>query len=624
MKINNKSVSIFIFILIFIIYGNSLKNKYSLDDHLVNSKNELTQHGIKGIPEIFKNYSFSEKNLTYAYRPIVLTSFAIEYELFGVNPKISHFISIILYALFCILLFYFFQILFPGTPIWIKLFAIIIFIVHPIHTELVDNIKSRDELLAGLFGISILIHYLKYLNDKRIYRLIIIALFFCFGYYTKQSIFLYVGSIPFIYLIKNNKNEKLFSLIGISVGLLVLFGSLRFLKHQLLIEVHPERAYLFFENPLFNQPLPERLPTGITIGIPYLKMLFWPVDLSYYYGYNQIQITTWGDIIVYLSLIFHLFLVFLLIKNIRTNSFLSFAIFSYIINIIAVSNVFTFIPGIIGERFIFFGSIGFSMAFSVGVFNFLEEIKWYNSSIKKPLNGKIIFTLSLLVIFYSANVIARNRVWYDDFSLVSSDVAHVLKSAKAHDMYAYQLLGKIKVEKNYQKRNAYIQEGIKQCEMSLYIYPDFVTSWNNLGTLYFSKQDYQKAEICFQKVISIDSTDANPLFNLGNIYQLQLKSGLARQYYEKALNQNPDLYDLIPVYKKFVVENHKTDESIEFLVFLTEKFPNSYDLNLLLIDLYNSKNDYKNMLVYLKKANSIKPSPELSSYIEKITTFISK
>ena len=90
MKINNKSIAVFILVLIFVIYGNSLKNKYSLDDHIVNSNNKLTQIGIKGISEIFKNYSFSEKNFNYAYRPIVITSFAIEYQLFGTSPQVSH------------------------------------------------------------------------------------------------------------------------------------------------------------------------------------------------------------------------------------------------------------------------------------------------------------------------------------------------------------------------------------------------------------------------------------------------------------------------------------------------------------------------------------------------------
>ena len=78
------------------------------------------------------------------------------------------------------------------------------------------------------------------------------------------------------------------------------------------------------------------------------------------------------------------------------------------------------------------------------------------------------------------------------------------------------------------------------------------------------------------------------------------------------------------MYKKLVLETGKTDEAIEFLVDLSKKFPRIYDLNLLLIDLYNTKNDYKNMLVYLNKANTLKPSPELVSYIKKITKFIPK
>lgn len=622
MKINNKSIVVCILILVFTIYGNSLKNKYSLDDHIVNSNNKLTQQGFKGIPEIFKNYSFSEKNFNYAYRPIVITSFAIEYSFFGTSPKISHLISILLYAFFCILLFRFLQLLFPDISVWIKIFAVILFIVHPIHTELVDNIKSRDELLAAIFGMSLMIQYLKYLLDKNKYRILFFALFLCLGYFSKQTIVIYSACIPFLYLIKGNQEKKWFSIIGISASLIILFIGIKFLKNYLLIGEQPDRSFLFFENPLVGQSFLEKLPTGMTVGITYLKMLFWPQNLSYYYGYNQIPIVTWGSILVYLSLIFHSLLVYYIIKTIRTNSFLSFAIFCYLINVLAFSNLFALMPGIVAERFIFFGSIGFSMAVSFFAFKLFEKINWFRSSSTSLLNGKIIFVILLMVLLCSAKVIERNKTWYDNFSLVSSDVKNVIKSAKVHDMYAYHLLAKIKVERNPQKRNDFIKEGIKQCELALYIYPDFATSWNNLGTLYFAERNYQKAEVCFQKLLAIEPSDANPMFNLGNIYQMQLKYDLARLYYEKALNQNPDLFDLIPVYKKFLVERVKTTEAIDFLIGLSNRFPQNYDLNLLLIDLYNTKNDYKNMLVYLNKANTLKPSPELVSYIEKITKFI--
>ena len=622
MKINNKSIAVFIFVLIFVIYGNSLKNKYSLDDHIVNSNNKLTQLGIKGISEIFKNYSFSEKNFNYAYRPIVITSFAIEYQLFGTSPQVSHLISVLLYALFCILLFRFLQLLFPDISIWIKLFAVILFVVHPIHAELVDNIKSRDDLLVALFGISLLIQFLKYLHDKKEFRIIIIALFLCLGYFSKQTIVLYAATIPLIYMIRGNQERKWFSIIGISASILILFIGIKFLKNYLLIDEEPDRSFLFFENPLIGQSLIEKLPTGITVGLVYLKMLFWPQNLSYYYGYNQIPIATWGSILVYLSLFVHSFLIYYMIKIIRTNSFLSFAIFCYLINVLAFSNLFALMPGIVAERFIFFGSIGFSMCFSFFIFKLFEKLNWFKSSSTGFLNGKIIFVLLIIVLFCSAKVIVRNKSWYDNFSLVSSDVKNVMKSAKVHDMYAYHLLAKIKVERNPQKRNDFIKEGIKQCELAIYIYPDFATSWNNLGTLYFAERNYEKAEICFQKLLAIEPSDANPMFNLGNIYLMQLKYDLARLYYEKALSQNPNLFDLIPVYKKLVIETGKTTEAINFLVELSEMFPESYDLNLLLIDLYNTKNDYKNMLIYLNKANTLKPSIELASYIEKITKFI--
>src|ERR1041385_8244662 len=91
---SNFRYGIIILVLCFLVYGNSISNGYSLDDHLVNDKNPLTQQGISGIRKIFTSYSFKEKEYNYEYRPVMLLSFAIEYSLGKPNPHVSHIISI--------------------------------------------------------------------------------------------------------------------------------------------------------------------------------------------------------------------------------------------------------------------------------------------------------------------------------------------------------------------------------------------------------------------------------------------------------------------------------------------------------------------------------------------------
>lgn len=625
-KINNRLIYLLILLVTLMLYGNSISNEYSLDDHLVNAKNELTQHGIKGIKEIFTHYSFTEKNLVYTYRPVLLTSFTIEYTLFGVNPHISHAINILLYALFVMLLFYFLQVLFSNISVWVRLLGVLLFLVHPLHTELVDNIKSRDELLVAVFGLSMLIQFVKYVSDKKLYRMLLIVLFAFLGLLSKQSMWLFMATLPVLYFIsigQTKKRNRLGAVLTVMILLISLAG-MRYLKHHLLAEQHQGRPYHFYENPLVLNHIAERIPAGFAASLYYLKMLIYPFNLSYYYGYNQIPLGGWNNVLPYVAVLFYVLLMYLVIRFYKKNTYVAFALGIYLINIAATANVFKLMPGIIADRFIFWGSVGYCMLLAYGLVKLFEKIKWFSHTAKAINNSNAFVAVAFIILAYGAKVYSRNKVWKNEFSLISADVENVPQSAKAHDMYAFQLLGKIKTEKDYNKRTTYTNEAIKQCEQCLAIYPRYTTCLNNLGTLYFSVQNYNRAEVCFKQVVEIDSADANPLFNLANIYRQKKETDLANQYYKKALTANPDIPDLIPVYKQFVVQNNLSKEALLFLEDLLKRYPAEYTINLLLVDLYQVNNDPQNMLVHLKDAYKIKPDEKLLAYIKNITNFVNK
>src|SRR6218665_635224 len=136
----------------FLIYSNTLTHGFVLDDTSVVSENRMTQGGISSLKEIISSpyragYTNDENNL---YRPLSKMMFAVEWQISPNNPHIHHFMNVLLYALECMLLFLLLARI-TKINVYILFFSVMIFAAHPIHTEVVANIKSRDEILTMLF-----------------------------------------------------------------------------------------------------------------------------------------------------------------------------------------------------------------------------------------------------------------------------------------------------------------------------------------------------------------------------------------------------------------------------------------------------------------------------------------
>jgi hypothetical protein len=73
---NNRTVNLLIIVLVFLIYGNSIPNRYSLDDEYVTDTNELVSQGISAIPEIFTTNYIVHKYYTIILSVVVLVRYA--------------------------------------------------------------------------------------------------------------------------------------------------------------------------------------------------------------------------------------------------------------------------------------------------------------------------------------------------------------------------------------------------------------------------------------------------------------------------------------------------------------------------------------------------------------------
>ncbi|MBK9525757.1 MAG: hypothetical protein IPO39_13735 [Bacteroidetes bacterium] len=182
---------------------NTLFHEYALDDAVVLTGNTLVQKGVAGIPEILSHELFyglekQESDLSGGrYRPFALIVFALEVQFFGINPFVSHLINVLLFVFLIALLFrllqkYIFRELNPN----LAFLTCLLFVVHPIHTEVIANVKSRDELIAFILLLLSAFSILRYLKNRKLLSLLPAAFCFFISLLTRESAIPFIGIVP--------------------------------------------------------------------------------------------------------------------------------------------------------------------------------------------------------------------------------------------------------------------------------------------------------------------------------------------------------------------------------------------------------------------------------------------
>lgn len=216
-----------IFAFSFIIYANSIQNGYNLDDTLVTQNHRLTakelidENGIvETISTIFKSsYYEDDMGYAYGYRPMVHVSFAIEHLIFGENPSTGHLLNTLLFAFGNVLLLRFlFRFNKNDLSPWI-IIATLLFAAHPVHTEVVNSLKNRDELLAFIFAILTGIAMIRFFDEKRWLSLFWSVLFFTIALLSKKSVFPMLFIFTLGWALLRDLDVKKFSIYFITLSI---------------------------------------------------------------------------------------------------------------------------------------------------------------------------------------------------------------------------------------------------------------------------------------------------------------------------------------------------------------------------------------------------------------------
>lgn len=538
---------LFCILMSFLFYGNTLKNGYSMDDELVTTTDKQihpnVEKGIAGIKDIFTSRYAQDGKQSYSYRPITTYSFAIEYDLFKDaenRAKVSHTISVLLYALCGILLFIFLQTLFKQETWWFSALVVLIFLIHPIHSEVVNSIKSRDELLAFNFGLLILINVLKYFDYKKIKNLLfaILSLFLCI--FSKETGTIFVVLIPVVlYFFRDINVKKL-------IFTIIIVGTTFFLLKKgfkIMLDKESIRYFQYFENPLYELDFSYRIPMFFYTILLYIVLLFKPFPLKYYYGYDEVSLVGFGNWEFYLSLVVFITLIFFMLKGLKDKKLYSFIILFFFLAIGGAANLLFPLPGIIAERFAFVASTAFSIFIAWLIFSL------YKTSITTKIKSQKITYLWIFLILitgssfiYSFN---RNKAWESSMSIYATDIAKLKNSMKANSLLATEYATSASIilrsgnMDEFSNMMMLADSSLKYYENALNIYDKYANTHNNIGFVYFNlKNNVYKGLPYWREAIRLDENYQEAWFNYGSAL------GKIKRHYDElgvVLGYTPDL-----------------------------------------------------------------------------------
>ncbi len=278
----------------FLLYANSLSNDYVLDDFGLIKDNTQTKLGISAIPEIFKSSYRYGMNITdyQLYRPLSKAMFAVEWDIAPDKPALSHWINVLLFSLLCYVLFRLLNSYMNGALL-VPFVASLLFAAHPLHTEVVANIKGRDEIVCFLLCLSAIWSLHNYVMKDSVRAFIIGIACYFFALFAKESAITFLAVVPlFYYFFTSAQSGKYFKTIAaMGAGTLIFLLIRREVLGNTISLIPMEDNSLVAIKNIFLQKANAIYLLGV-----YLKLMVFPFPLISDGSYNHfppVAITSW-------------------------------------------------------------------------------------------------------------------------------------------------------------------------------------------------------------------------------------------------------------------------------------------------------------------------------------------
>ncbi len=632
----------------FAVYANTIGHGYTVDDDTVMAKNRITKGGLDSLGSVFSSsyragFWDREESL---YRPLSVAMFAVEWHFFPENPIPGHIVNVILFSLTVFLLMLLLADFLNRLPLVVAFSATLLFAVHPIHTEVVANIKSRDEILCLLLCLTSLWNYHRYLSGMRKWRIAVAVISFFLAMLSKENAITFLAIYPLwdFFTDKWNSKATLFRM----TGFIATAGCYLLLRKNILGDIDNVDAIQLINNSLVGtDDAVTRFATAISILGKYVYLLVIPHPLSFDYSFNQIPLSTLSSAGFWLAGLTLASIAIYSIFELKKRNPLAFGFLFFLATISVASNIFILIESTMAERFAYMPSVGFVLGLTLLIAKFTLTRKPISASafaVHFTSHKLFLTVIGFIALFYTGKTILRNMDWKDNYTLLSKDVKTSPGSARIRYAYGSALLFEkaLKTEDPAAK-STFLEQSISQLERGVAILPDYAEAWKHLGIANKERENYPAAVAAFEKARSYKPFDAADIYatsglcygkigrydqaladlrlalsmnpndpeSVNNTGLYLFESGAIDSsliYFDRAISMKKDFYQAY--YNKGNTFARKSDfkEAIRLYGIALQIKPNSIDALMNTGNSYAALNDFRTALEYFKQVESLDPN----------------
>lgn len=475
---------------------------------------------------VTENYRVSTglslENLAWAFttghaanwHPVTWLSHQLDAQLFGLEPRGHHMVSLLVHCANTALLF---LALFRLTGArWRSMLVAALFAVHPLHVESVAWVAERKDLLSTFFGLAALFAYLQYVNWRGVARYLLLVLLFALSLMSKPMLV----TLPLVLLLldwwplgrisgaKVAAAEPLTRLVLEKLPLLAL----SLISSWVTVLVQSGEAL----NTLEATPLSLRISNAMLAYVRYLGKLVWPADLAVLYPLPK-------EIPLLLAAGCAAFLLLASWQAFRLRHrfpYLMVGWFWFLGTLVPVIGLVQVGLQSMADRYCYLPMVGILIVAVWGACDLVE----HRPSLRLPLS----VAAGLLVVGYGAVSWDYQRSWQDSTTLFSRALA-----ATGDNYYGHYLLGNaLSQEQRY-------PEALEQLALSRQLAPRFADAYINTGIIHARLGNQAEAIRNFSFALELKPESGDLQYNLALCLQKQGRVAEAVTHYLEAVRLKP-------------------------------------------------------------------------------------
>ncbi len=413
-----------------VVYLNTLGNAFAYDDIpiIVNNPNV---HRLDWSGLWLHGYWSHVAGGIGNYRPLTVSTFAVEYQLWGERPAGYHLTNILLHAANVAWLFYLLRRY--RVAVGLAGLAAALFAVHPVHTEAVANIVGRAELLGMFFGGLMWWAWLQGRKGglKGWGWRVVSAVAYLAAVFSKENMIVLPAAL-FVGEWLAGRFRRLSALQAarpfiVFLAVLVPYFWLRMLAGE-GVEQQVEAGHV----PLAGRNLWERCIIMTGVGVTWYRLVILGYPLQMMYSIREFDLTPALQWRVLAGLSITVGLVGLAVVCRRRTPLVTFAVVFWFVTLAVTSNVLLPLGTLLAERWLYLPSVAAVLLVSVAV--------WRSVHSGGALRLAALVGLAGLLVFYSVITVWRNRDWQNNITLFESLVAVAPDNPSGYMMLGHELM----------------------------------------------------------------------------------------------------------------------------------------------------------------------------------------